>query len=268
MPGKWRGWLWPSLLLWLCLAFPTIVGAADPALREELRQLLREEPGLVWDILAQDRERLYELAAQGADLGAKRRFRTRVLSFKANPLQPALEEDRPWKGASQAPVAVVEYSDFTCSACAKGAEQIRKLLSLHPGKYRVLLKHTPEGELARQLASHCEASARQDPAKAWRFHDEVFARAAQIKKDKLAEVETILAELGLDRARLARDLADPLIAQRLQADRQESDRRGSTVLPPTWCRACPWRGRFRRRSSRRCSRSWPANQPVAAPRQK
>ncbi len=268
MPGKWRGWLWPSLLLWLCLAFPTIVGAADPALREELRQLLREEPGLVWDILAQDRERLYELAAQGADLGAKRRFRTRVLSFKANPLQPALEEDRPWKGASQAPVAVVEYSDFTCSACAKGAEQIRKLLSLHPGKYRVLLKHTPEGELARQLASHFEAIARQDPAKAWRFHDEVFARAAQIKKDKLAEVETILAELGLDRARLARDLADPLIAQRLQADRQESDRLGLYGTPAYVVQGVPLEGALPPEVFEEVLAILAANQPVAAPRQK
>ena len=54
-------------------------------------------------------------------------------------------EDRKAKGPANAPVQIVEYSDFQCPACAYGAKQLHRYLKIYPGQVRVDVKYFPLG---------------------------------------------------------------------------------------------------------------------------
>ena len=49
----------------------------------------------------------------------------------------------PWIGPEDAPVTIVEFSDFECVYCAREYPKIKQLLNDYPGKIRVVFKHYP-----------------------------------------------------------------------------------------------------------------------------
>jgi len=76
-----------------------------------------------------------------------------------------------WKGPENAPVTIVEYSDFQCPFCAKGFNIIEKeVLPAYQGKVRFAYKHLPLPfhNWAESAAIAMECVRRQDPAAAWR----------------------------------------------------------------------------------------------------
>jgi protein-disulfide isomerase len=191
---------------------------------EQIRALLKENPKLVFEALAQDKLALYQLVVDGEKIKRRQLWEQGISRGLANPLKPDLDPSRPWHGSPQAPLVIVEYSDFMCPSCATGAENLAKLFAKHPGKFRVLLKHNPHGTLAKRLALYFEAIGRQDPAKAWEFYRQVFKQQKKIQKEKLAAVQKILQGMDLDQGRLARDMADPALARRLKRDTAEADK--------------------------------------------
>ena len=75
------------------------------------------------------------------------------------------------KGKEDAPIQIVEFIDFQCSACAKGVKHLQKFIKEHLNKVRLELKYYPlsvhqHGFLS---AHYAECAARQ--GKFWVFHD-------------------------------------------------------------------------------------------------
>lgn len=190
--------------------------------REQLQALLKQNPKLLLDVLAQNKVALYDLVAEGERIKQHQRWLQSIDQGLRNPQRPKLEPGRPWHGRADAELAIVEYSDFLCSSCAIGAENVAQLLKMHPNKFRVLLKHNPASELGQRIAVYFEAIGRQSPDKAWQFYYRVFQEQRRLQKQGLAAVQQIAAGLGLNRARLAKDLADPALAQRVQQDLDEA----------------------------------------------
>lgn len=191
---------------------------------EHIKALLKDNPKLVFEALAQDKLALYQLVVAGEKIKRRQLWKQGIARGLANPLKPDLDPSRPWHGPPQAPLVVVEYSDFMCPACATGANNLAKLFAKYPGKLRVLLKHNPHGTLSKRLALYFEAIARQDQAKAWEFYSQVFKQQTKIQKEKLAAVQKIIRGMDLDQGRLARDMADPALARRLKQDAAEADK--------------------------------------------
>ena len=79
-------------------------------------------------------------------------------------------------GPKEAPVTVVEYSDFQCPYCARASEQMKSLIKKYDGKVRVVYKHFPLDfhPFAKPAAEYFEAIAMIDHEKAKKFHDEIF----------------------------------------------------------------------------------------------
>lgn len=211
------------------LALLLSAGCANRASREDIRATLREEPNLVLDVLRQHPEDLDQiLTAMMADRQERQRLALRQAELK-NPLRPDLSGDRLAQGKPDAPVVIVSYSDFLCGYCFRASQTVRELLQRHP-EARFVFKHFPHSRLGAQLAMTFEALGRQDPALAWRFHDEVFRRQRDLAQDG-AVLDKILDQLAPDRARLEADLGDPALQERLLADAQEADRFGFDGTP-------------------------------------
>jgi protein-disulfide isomerase len=84
-------------------------------------------------------------------------------------------------GPADAPVTIVEFSDFQCPFCATFAETLRAARAKHPDRVAVLYRHYPIDQLhpearAAALASECAAAQnRFEP-----YHDQLFAQQDSI----------------------------------------------------------------------------------------
>lgn len=123
-----------------------------------------------------------------------------------------------FKGVENAPVTIVEFSDFQCALCAKARPLLQQLLDTYPKKIRIVYRHFPLARHpeARRAAEAAECAAAQ--GKFWEFHDQAFDNGSQLSEAKLKEIaghlrldvedfETCLGS-GQARARLAKDLSD------------------------------------------------------------
>ncbi len=126
----------------------------------------------------------------------------------ASPLQ--LEGERfavpvaasPCHGPADAPVTVIEFTDFECSHCARSQEQLFALEQRHPGQLRICFKHRtlPLHFFSRDAAEAAEAARLQ--GKFWEMHDQLFSRQRSLGPDDLVNHAR---RIGLDLERFQRD---------------------------------------------------------------
>lgn len=92
----------------------------------------------------------------------------------------------PIRGIADAPVTLVEFSDFHCPFCKRVQSTLTKVLEKYPGKVRLLFRHLPLDALHPQARSAAEASwCAQDQGKFWEYHDLLFANAPKAAEDDL-----------------------------------------------------------------------------------
>ena len=146
------------------------------------------------------------------------------------PLAPtALDlKDAPIRGAVDAPVTIVEFSDFQCGFCFRVNPTLAQILERYQGKVRLLFKHSPiEGHTAAPLA-HRAAWAAQQQGKFWEMHDRIFANQRDMGREALL---AHAAALGLDRARFVADLDGPQSKAVLDRDQAEAAKVGVDGTP-------------------------------------
>ncbi|HEY2509356.1 MAG TPA: thioredoxin domain-containing protein [Polyangiaceae bacterium] len=130
-------------------------------------------------------------------------------------------EGAPSKGASQAKVTIVAFSDFECPFCARAEGTLKAVAAAHPGDVRVIFKNRPlpfheHAQLAAKAALAADAQG-----KFWEYHDRLFAQPhGEIDRPVL---DKIAADLKLDLAQFARDLADPALDARIARDQADAD---------------------------------------------
>jgi predicted DsbA family dithiol-disulfide isomerase len=137
---------------------------------------------------------------------------------------PRHEFGRAFIGNPAAAVTIYEYTDLQCPYCAHGAKVLKEVLARYEGQVRVVVKHLPLPAIhpqAMRAAEYFEAIALQDAAKAFAFHDRVFAGQPRLAAGEDFLRATAL-EVGADGERLARDLAAPQVQARIAADLAES----------------------------------------------
>lgn len=105
------------------------------------------------------------------------------------------------KGSPDAPVVMVEYSDFQCPYCGRHAQEVAPRLEetyIKNDQMRFVYKHfivKGQASVAAALAAECAG----EQNKFWEYHDLLFARAGQVIFNA-ANLKAFAAELGLDMA--------------------------------------------------------------------
>jgi protein-disulfide isomerase len=88
------------------------------------------------------------------------------------------------RGDPQAPITIVEFSDFSCAACKKAEATVNKLLAEYPGKLKVGYRDFPLVQLYSQGGLAAEASrCAGEQGKYWEYHDLLFASDKQGRDD-------------------------------------------------------------------------------------
>lgn len=133
--------------------------------------------------------------------------------------------EKDWvKGEANAPVTLVEYTDFQCPACGAYYPLIKQLTEEFGDKVKVVIRHYPLIQIHKNAlpsARAAEAAGRQ--GKFWEMYDLLFVN----QKDwSLAEDPTksifpsYAGRIGLDVEKFRQDMADSSIDDKINQDRQ------------------------------------------------
>ncbi|MBI3289263.1 MAG: thioredoxin domain-containing protein [Elusimicrobia bacterium] len=219
--------------------------------REDLKKALEANPDLVLSALKKvDKTKFFEFIVEAqqdyqkrkAKEEAEREQREQDAAFK-NPLKPEIAASAHVRGPKDAPITIVEYSDFQCPYCKQGHLNLEQLRKKHGDKLRVVFKNFPLSfhPLAMPAAQWFEAVALQSPEKAWIFHDTLFAN-----QNKLGEeyYKQLTKDLGLDVAKAAADAGSDAVKNKIEADVREAKKFGIEGTPAYLINGVPLRGAY------------------------
>jgi protein-disulfide isomerase len=125
------------------------------------------------------------------------------------------------KGNKDAPVTIVEFSDFQCPYCARVQPTLRQVLQAYPNEVKLVYKDFPLSfhQHARNAAKAARAAGEQ--GKYWEMHDLIFEKYSSLTVEMFKE---FAAKLNLDMNRFASDFSsnkyDNLIQQDMNLGRK------------------------------------------------
>ncbi|HNN49548.1 MAG TPA: thioredoxin domain-containing protein [Pseudomonadota bacterium] len=106
-------------------------------------------------------------------------------------------------GPKNAPVTIVEFSDFQCPFCSRVVPTIKKIKETYGNKVRVVWRNypLPFHQDAKPAAEAAMAAGAQ--GKFWEMHDKLFENQRALDR---ASLEKYAAEIGIDVSRFKADL--------------------------------------------------------------
>ncbi|MFL5786172.1 MAG: DsbA family protein [Bacteriovoracaceae bacterium] len=237
--------------------FAFVIGALVLAVscttsKEDLKKLIKENPDIITESIKANPSKYIEAlneAVKSAQEGeGKRREEEEKKQLENsfnNPLQAEIRPDESFRGNKDAPITLVEYSDFECPFCSRGFGTVMELMKKYEGKIRFVYKHLPLSfhPQAMPAAQYYEAIRLQDPAKAWQFHDAVYKNQRKLQNGEAflkAEAKT----LGVDMNKLAKDVKSEKVQARIDADMAEAQKFGFQGTPGFLLNGVPVKGAY------------------------
>ena len=133
------------------------------------------------------------------------------------------------RGPKDAPVTIVEFSDFQCPFCKTANATVKQVLDKYPGKVRLVFRDYPIASLHPQAPkAHEAARCAGDQAKFWEYHDVLFERSPKMSPQDLKQYAL---DLKLDAAAFDQCLDSGKHAAGVDKDFQEGAGLGLTGTP-------------------------------------
>jgi protein-disulfide isomerase len=157
----------------------------------------------------------------------------RLLADAVAPTAPPAAHDvavgeAPVKGPKNAPVTIVEWSDFQCPYCSRVEPTIQQIETQYGNKVKVAWKNQPMPFHPFARPAAMAAMAANEQGKFWEYHDKLFSNQQQLDR---ASLERYAQELGLDMGRFKGSLDSNKFESQIQADSAEGARLGATGTP-------------------------------------
>ncbi|MCB9527313.1 MAG: thioredoxin domain-containing protein [Myxococcales bacterium] len=131
-------------------------------------------------------------------------------------------------GPADAPVTIVEFSEFQCPFCKRVGPTIDQIKKDYPGKVRIVFKHNPLSFHADAPYAAKASLAAGKQGKFWEMHDKLFENQREIKPEN---IEKYAQEIGLDMARFKADVDSPEIAKMIEEDQKLAEKVGARGTP-------------------------------------
>jgi protein-disulfide isomerase len=134
----------------------------------------------------------------------------------------------PRRGAENAKIAVVAFSDFQCPFCARVNPTLARILEEYGDQVAIIFKHLPLRMHPKAPALHAAAEAAHRQDKFWEMHDLIFANPRDTAP---ATFEKYAEQLGLNVERFRKDVASASVKRKVDTDVAEAERLGVTGTP-------------------------------------
>jgi protein-disulfide isomerase len=144
------------------------------------------------------------------------------------------------KGNKNAPITVVEFSDFQCPYCARFSPTIDQVLKAYPKEVKFVYKDFPLSfhKQAKNAAKAARAAGEQ--GKFWEMHDLIFEKYNLLTEEMFKE---FAAKLNLDMNRFIADFNSNKYDQLIQQDINLGRKAGVTGTPSLYMNGKRMRGR-------------------------
>ena len=204
--------------------------ACSPSV-SQLKKVIEENPEILTNAFEKNSvvvmESLNKAAMEARQKQAENSQKEEEKAFEEefkNPKKPTVEDDRAIWGKKDAPIVIVEYSDFECPYCGRGYQTMKEVKAKYGDKVMVLFKHLPLDFHPKALpaAKYFEAIALQSAEKAYKFHDEIFTGQDKLRDKGEDFMKASAKKVGADMKKLAADLDSPKVLARIEADKKEA----------------------------------------------
>ncbi len=135
----------------------------------------------------------------------------------------------PSLGNDDAPVTIVEFSDYQCQFCGRAEPTVKQVLEKYPDSVRLVYRHFPLDAIHPQARPAAIAAVCADEqGKFWEFHEKVFASQSDLSTGRLSGFAD---ELALDRASFDTCITSDAAAKAVADDLAAGQAAGTTGTP-------------------------------------
>jgi len=150
------------------------------------------------------------------------------VSYKLEPPRVEVAADGPAKGPADAPITIVEFSDFQCPFCSRVTPTLEQVTENYGDKVRLVFRQFPLG-MHPNAPKAAEASlCAQEQGKFWEMHDAMFGDQNALG---VPQLKATAAKLGLDGEQFDQCLDSGKYEDAVAADMKAGAEAGVTGTP-------------------------------------
>lgn len=170
---------------------------------------------------------------------------------KKEPVTPAIQDisidDDPFLGDENAPIVIVDFSDYECPFCKRLFTNIYPALKeefIDTGKVKYVFRDFPLNIHAAAPGAHMAAECADDQGKYWEMHDLLFEKQSEWgKAEELNDTLTDYAvELGMNKATFSECLTSEKYKDEIESDKAAGIEYGVKGTPTLFINGMPLRG--------------------------
>jgi len=132
------------------------------------------------------------------------------------------------KGPANAPITIIEYSDFECPFCSRVGPTLKQVQDTYGDKVRIAFKHAPLPFHQNAPLASKAALAAGEQGKFWQMHDKLFENQKALQRPQLLGYAK---DIGLDVSKFEKDLDNPKFDEVLKKDQAEGQANGANGTP-------------------------------------
>jgi len=144
------------------------------------------------------------------------------------PPRVAVSAEGPSRGGADAPVTIVEFSDFECPFCGHAVETLQQIEKSYGDKVRIVFRDYPlfTHRTAKRAAeaAHCA----DELGKFWEMHDRLFSKGGPLTDGDLYR---FASQAGLDRVKFDACLSSGKYKDAWKPSQDEGNRVGVSSTP-------------------------------------
>jgi protein-disulfide isomerase len=144
------------------------------------------------------------------------------------PRQKVETAGRPALGPVNAPIEMIEFSDFQCPFCLRANPIVTQVLHEYGDKIRFTYRHYPLGNHPNARPAAEASACANEQGKFWPYHDRLFADPTHLSQDDLKQDA---AALGLDTGKFDACVASHKYKADVDADVAAGDEAGVDGTP-------------------------------------
>jgi protein-disulfide isomerase len=156
------------------------------------------------------------------------RLHARVVVLLAPPRAVVAVDPKRVRGPANAPVTVVEFSDFQCPYCGAAEDTLHQLTLKYPVQIRLAYRDFPLDFHPRSRPAAEASRCALAQGKYWQYHDLLFANQQHLEDGDLSK---FAGQLGMDLRSFNECLTRKTYADDIRHDVEDGEKLGTTGTP-------------------------------------
>jgi protein-disulfide isomerase len=144
------------------------------------------------------------------------------------PRQRVAAANSPAKGSPNAPIELIEFSDFQCPFCQRADPTVQQVLSTYGDRIRFVYRNYPLPNHPNARPAAEAGACANEQGKFWPYHDRLFANPSKLSD---ADLKQQAADLGLNTAQFNTCVDTHKLKAQVDADVKAGEEAGVNGTP-------------------------------------